>query len=361
MDILDDINIINDLDADSMHEHLTRFPEYCLAGWDEAARLQVPSEYHKTNKVIISGMGGSGISGALISDLLLSQNGPLVYVHRGYDLPPWADEDTLVIICSYSGDTEETIEVFQQAVAEKLKILVVTAGGVLGEKCNELGIPVCDVPISAQPRATLGFVVCALARIFVDLEFVSSQIVPINHIVDLLKKTNGNIGLESTVDEKNAAKVLAKNLVGKTPVIYAGGFLSNVALRWATQMNENANRWAFSQAFPELNHNSVVAYQQQQQESSEWCVLLLRSPLLHERILSRYQATCELLVKYAISHEVVDFTASQVSEGVDDLFGQLLSGILFGDWVSYYLAILEGIDPTPVKPIADLKKRLLEL
>ena len=361
MDILDDVEAMNDLDANSMHQHLSRFPEYCLAGWDEAARLQVPSKYRQINKVIFSGMGGSGISGALISDLLLSEKGPLVYVHRGYDLPAWADDDTLVIICSYSGNTEETVEVFHQAVAAEIKTLVVTAGGALGEKCNDLGIPVCDVPISAQPRATLGFVVCALARIFADLDFVSSQIFPISHIVDLLQKTNERLGFDSTVEEKNAAKFLARKLVGKTPVIYAGGFLSNVALRWATQMNENANRWAFSQSFPELNHNSVVAYQQQNQEANKWCVLLLRSPILHGRILSRYQATHELLTKYAISHEVVDFTDFQGPEGGNESFGQILSGILYGDWVSYYLAMLEGIDPTPVKPIEDLKKRLLEL
>ena len=353
MDILDDINAINTLDADSMHEHLTRFPDDCQAGWNEAGRLDVPFEYRQATKVIFSGMGGSGISGALMSDLMLLQGAPLVYVHRGYDLPTWADDDTLVIVCSYSGNTEETIDVFHQAAAAKLKTLVITAGGVLGAECNELGVPVCDVPISAQPRATLGFVVCALARIFIDLGFVSSQMFPINHIVDFLGNVNAKIGLGVSADV-NAAKLLATQLVGKTPVVYGGGFLSNVALRWATQMNENANHWAFSQSFPELNHNSVVAYQQRLKKDNEWFVLLLRSPLLHKRILSRYQATYELLAEYAIPHKVIDI------EG-DEPFGQLIAGVLYGDWVSYYLAMLQGVDPTPVKPIEGLKRRLLEL
>jgi glucose/mannose-6-phosphate isomerase len=119
-------------------------------------------------------------------------------------------------------------------------------------------------------------------------------------------------------------------------------------------MNENANQWAFSQSLPELNHNSVVAYQQQPEKDNEWFVLFLRSPLLHQRILLRYQATYELLAKYAISHKIIDI------EG-DEPFDQLIAGILYGDWVSYYLAILHGVDPTPVKPIEYLKKRLLEL
>jgi len=158
-------------------------------------------------------------------------------------------------------------------------------------------------------------------------------------------------GKEATPTSSNPAKQLATNLHGKITVIYGAGILSEVGHRWKTQINENSKAWAFHETFPELNHNAVVGYQFPSELASKIYVVMLRCPSLHPRTLVRYQVTGELLEQNGVSHQIID------SQGGSDL-SQMMSLIFLGDWVSYYLAILYEIDPTPVEAIDYLKKRL---
>ena len=149
----------------------------------------------------------------------------------------------------------------------------------------------------------------------------------------------------------NPAKQLASKLLGKLVVIYGAGILSPVAQRWKSQFNENSKTWAFYETFSELNHNAVVGYEFPQEMADKVYVVLLRCSSLHPRILARYQITCEILGKAGVEHEIID------SEGENSLT-QMLSLVFIGDWTSYYLAILNHTNPTPVKAIDYLKKGL---
>jgi len=164
--------------------------------------------------------------------------------------------------------------------------------------------------------------------------------------------------LSSKIDEKvplaqNPAKQLASQLLGRIVVVYGAGILSKVAHRWKTQLNENSKTWAFYEIFPELNHNAVVGYEFPAEMANKLFVVLLRSPSLHHRILMRYQVTSEILKRAGINHQVVE------TEG-ESALSQMMSLLLFGDYVSYYLALLNETDPSPVSAIDYLKTRLAE-
>jgi glucose/mannose-6-phosphate isomerase len=158
---------------------------------------------------------------------------------------------------------------------------------------------------------------------------------------------------ETVPADTNKAKLLAQNLYGKVVVIYGAGTLSDVARRWKTQVNENSKAWAFYELFSELNHNAVVGYEFPEELASKLFVVMLRCPSLHNRVLLRYQVTGELLQQKGISYGVMD------GQGEGQL-SQMMSLVVLGDWVSYYLAMLYGSDPTPVKSIDYFKKRLSE-
>ena len=151
----------------------------------------------------------------------------------------------------------------------------------------------------------------------------------------------------------NPAKQLAQKLYGRLPVIYGAGIVAEVAHRWKTQLNENSKAWAFYEVFPELNHNAVVGYQFPPELASKIVVVLLRSPSLQRRIQLRYQVICQLLDRAKVSYQIVD------GDGTSPL-SQMMSLVLFGDYVSYYLAILYKIDPSPVKAIDYLKEQLAQ-
>jgi len=239
--------------------------------------FDLPPDYSEINKVVILGMGGSAIGGDLVSSLAVSEAKLPIIIHRDYNLPAFVDARTLVIASSYSGNTEETLSSFDQALRTDSKKLVVLSG--------------------------------------------------------------------------NPAKQLANRFYGYLPVIYGAGIVAEAAHRWKTQLNENSKAWAFYEVFPELNHNAVVGYQFPQELASKIVVVLLRSAYLAERTQLRYQVTCQLLEQAKVSYQIVDGDGSSA-------LSQLMSLVLFGDYVSYYLAILYRIDPTPVKAIDYLKEQL---
>ncbi|MFC2001398.1 SIS domain-containing protein [Chloroflexota bacterium] len=166
----------------------------------------------------------------------------------------------------------------------------------------------------------------------------------------VLEKLSQEIN-ETALLASNSAKQLAQRLYGYLPVIYGAGITAEVAHRWKTQINENSKAWAFYEVFPELNHNAIVGYQFPAELAGSLKVILLRSPSLQPRLQLRYKATSQLLERAKINHEYVDAPG-------DSSLSQMMSLILFGDYVSYYLAILYRIDPSPVKAIDYLKKQL---
>ena len=351
MDInLDDSQVFQKLDPEGMLARMSELPWQCEQAWQTAMSFNLPADYSGVDKVVILGMGGSAIGGDLISSLAASEARIPVLVHRDYNLPAFVDNRTLVIASSYSGNTEETLSAFEQALGTGAKKLVSTTGGKLKAIAEDKGIPFSLITYKAQPRAALGFSALPILGFLQKLGFLSDKSTDVAETVKVLRE------LIKKMDEKaplsrNPAKQLAERLYGCLPVIYGTGILTEVAHRWKTQVNENSKAWAFYEVFPELNHNAVVGYQFPKELASKIKVIMLQSPSFNQRIQLRYQVTTELLKRAGVEYEFVE------GEGKSHL-SQMMSLILFGDYASYYLAILYHIDPSPVEVINYLKERL---
>ena len=347
---LDDVQVYKRLDPTNMLEHLRGLPQQCRAAWHKAKDFNLPQDYADIDKVVVLGMGGSAIGGSLLRNFVSRLTKPVVFVSRDYDLPAFVDERTLVVASSYSGNTEETLSAFSQALEKKCKKLAMTTGGKLKAMAEDAGVPVFIIDYVAQPRATVHYSFMSLIALLQELGFFKDKTAEVKAMVKDLEKLLAQIK-ETMPTSSNSAKQLAARLQGKIAVIYGDGILSAVARRWKTQINENSKAWAFYEIFPELNHNAVVGYQFPTELASKVHVVLLHCPSLHPRTLIRYQVTSEILKQNGISHQFVD------SQG-DSQLSQMMSLVYLGDWVSYYLAILNETDPTPVKAIDYLKKRL---
>ncbi|GAI95266.1 unnamed protein product, partial [marine sediment metagenome] len=223
-------------------------------------------------------------------------------------------------------------------------------GGKLKTMAEKRNIPVFSFDYKAQPRAALPFCFLPILGFLQKLGFVNDKSADMAEMVHTLNQLSSKIN-DGVPSSQNPAKQLAQRLYGHLPVLYGAGIVSEVAHRWKTQFNENSKAWAFYEAFPELNHNAVVGYQFPPELASKIVVVLLRSNLLHQRILLRYRVTCQLLKQAKVDYQIVD------GDGSSSL-SQMMSLVLFGDYVSYYLAILYQIDPSPVKTIDYLKKQL---
>ncbi len=349
---LDNPEIYKQYDPSGMLVHLHKLPQQCREAWQKASELVLPPDFKHIDKIVICGMGGSAIAGDLLHSLASDLSQPIVFVQRDYDLSAFVDAKTLVIASSYSGNTEETLSMFAQALNIDCKKLAITTNGKLRNLAQERGIPVFTIGYSSQPRAALGYSFIPLVALLGKLCFLGDKSAEIEGVARMLETLLDELK-ENASTSHNRAKQLARKLWGKLIVIYGAGILSPVARRWKGQFNENSKAWAFYETFSELNHNAVVGYEFPREMANETYVILLRSPSLHPRILARYQITSEILERAGVGHEIVD------SKGEDSLT-QMMSLIFLGDWVSYYLAMLYQTDPTPVKMIDYLKRRLSE-
>jgi len=347
---LDDPQVFKQYDPEDMLARIHELPGQCRQAWQAATSFSLPADYANVNKVVILGMGGSAIGGDLVRSLATAEAKLPVSVHRDYGLPAFVDDKTLVIASSYSGNTEETLASFEQALKTGSKKLAITTGGKLKAMAEERNIPVFLITYKAQPRAALGFSFLPTLCFLQNLGFLSDKSADVTETVQVLEALSQKIN-EGVPLSRNPAKQLAERLYGCLPVIYGAGILAEAAHRWKTQVNENSKAWAFYEVFPELNHNATVGYQFPEELASKIKVILLRAPSLNQRVQLRYKVTCELLDRAGVSYEFVD------SEG-SSLLSQMMSLVLFGDYASYYLAILYRIDPAPVEVINYLKEQL---
>jgi len=350
---LDSLETYRRYDPEGMLLHLHNLPRQCRDAWREAGEFALPSDFKDIDKVVICGMGGSAIGGDLLRSLASDMPTPIIFVNREYDLPSFVDEETLVVTSSYSGNTEETLSAFGQALKTGCKKLVLTTGGRLGELARKNGVPIFAINYVSQPRAVLGYSFIPLIAFLCRLDLLKDKSAEMAEMVAVLESLLGEVA-EGVATSLNPAKQLAGKLSGKLVLVYAGGVLAAVARRWKGQLNENSKNWAFCESFSELNHNAVVGYEFPQEFAKGVYVIMLRSPELHPRLLARYRVTGEILDGAGAGNGIVD------SRGEGRL-AQMMSLVFLGDWTSYYVAMLNETDPTPVNTIAYLKARLSQL
>jgi len=347
---LDNVSAYRRLDPSNMMTRIAEMPMQCRRSWASVSALPLPDNYREIDKVLILGMGGSAIGGDLTGSLAAESSNTLIIVHRGYDLPLWVDEKTLVIASSYSGNTEETISAFSQSLSTKAKKLAITTGGRLQELAIENAIPIYMFSYRSEPRAAFGY------SFFTILAFLNTlgiiDLIP--EMVDDAIATLGNLCTEWGPDiptESNPAKEMAIDLYSTFVVIYGTGIFAKVANRWKTQLNECSKTWAHSESLPELNHNEVVGYRFPRWLSNKTSVVMLRPDEIHHQLKLRYDITQELIEKAGMKCLIVDCSGKS-------RLSRLMNAVLFGDYVSYYLAILNRVDPSPVEEIDYLKHRL---
>ena len=347
---LDDPEVYSRYDPGEMLARIHEVPELCQRAWRMATAFSLPQDYSQVNKVVVLGMGGSAIGGDLASSLVAAESRVPVLVHRGYSLPASIDDKTLVIASSYSGMTEETLSAFEQTAGTGAKKLVITTGGKIMAMAQQQNLPVFTFSYKAQPRAALPFSLFPIISFLQQLGFIADKSADVAETVAVLEQLSGEIN-ETVPLEQNRAKQLALKLHGHLAVIYGAGITAEVAHRWKTQLNENGKAWAFYEVFSELNHNAVVGYQFPPQLASKIMVVLLSSSHLLQRIQLRYRVTSQLLEQAKVKQQTID------GHGQSPL-AQMMSLVLIGDYVSYYLAILNQTDPSPVKAIDFLKGEL---
>ncbi|MEK6942599.1 MAG: bifunctional phosphoglucose/phosphomannose isomerase [Nanoarchaeota archaeon] len=318
-------------DASNMIKVLEGFSNQCKTAFELTKGMAVTG---KVDKIVVAGMGGSAVGGDLLKSYMHDSKIP-VFVVKDYSLPGFVDENTLVFCVSYSGNTEETLSVFDAATKKKAKIVVITSGGDLGAKAKKA----IKIPSGLQPRASLGYLFLPMLGVLANSRIIELNEKEIKEMIDVLSNTE---------DFKKKGEELAKKIKGKTPIVYASDLFAPVAYRWKTQLNENSKSPAFSHVFPELNHNELVGYQTMSKD--KFIAIYIKDEFDHERIKKRMMITKE------ITSNRVD--VEEVSTKGNSLLARMFSGIYYGDFASYYLALLNNIDPSPVNVIENLKKKL---
>jgi glucose/mannose-6-phosphate isomerase len=306
------------------------------------------------SSIVVAGLGGSAIGGDLVRSYLLSELSVPVIINRTYDLPAFVGANTLVIASSYSGDTEESLSMFDEAKKRGAKIVCITTGGKLASLAAENSLPLITLPKGFQPRAALAYSFAPILTLLEKIGLVTNRPSYIEETAALLQKLAERYAPSNT-GETNTAYQLASKLGSRTPVIYsASDVFDTVNLRWRGQIQENAKHVAFGNVLPEMNHNEINGWDHPKSILDSFCVIFLRSKEdEHPRVAQRFEILKEILHQRGI--HVEEFFA----EGASRL-ARMASLIALGDWTSYYLALIENVDPSPVPVITFLKKKLEE-
>jgi glucose/mannose-6-phosphate isomerase len=321
---------------EQLRDAVWRVESAIMQDWDTPAGL------------VVAGMGGSAIGGALARAALGDHLSRPIFVTRGYGLPTWTTPDTMVLCASYSGDTEETLACYESAGALGAKRMVVTTGGRLAELARAEDVPVIPLPGGFQPRAAVAYMVVAALEV-AALCGAGPRLTPeIDVAASHTEQLVAEWGPETPED--SLAKEIARGLSGTTPVMAGAGLTTAVAYRWKTQINENAKQPAFFHELPELDHNELAGWEGAR-DVGRFSAVFLDDSDAHPRVKERMDLTERLIAGNAAASFRVETRGETAIERV-------ISLVLLGDLVSIYMAALRGVDPGPVKAIDELKAAL---
>lgn len=350
VEMLDGEGAIGKIDRSGMLSVVSQTPEMLLQAEKFSAGVTLPKP-KKINQVLVCGMGGSAIAGDIAADLFFNRSRAPILTNRSYTLPGFAGKETLCFALSYSGDTEEVLSAVREAEKCGAQVICITSGGKLKQIAESKRYPLFLIPTGYQPRAALPYLLIPLLISLAKLEIAPSILEGIKEAAALLQRLREEWG-QTRPARSNPAKQLAKRLMGKTLLIFGSvGTTGAAALRMKTQFSENSKVTAMVNLFPELNHNELVNLSFLKRDAHSFSLIILRDEEDHERIKKRIEITKSLTSRQ------LGGVSEVVSQGKSPL-ARILSLIFFGDYVSVYLALLQGIDPTPVDVITRLKKEL---
>jgi len=322
------------IDKENMREVINKSAGQFATGLDLAKNIKIQGTF---KSVVICGMGGSALPGDILSYLLLPK--APIYIHKDYNLPAVANEDSLVVCISYSGNTEETVSSLQECINKNITCVAIASGGKLGKIAEEHNIPLVKIPSGIQPRSATGYLFSALIGTLINCNIVEDVSEEILNTAEELTKINTTLEKEG--------KILAKRLDKKIPLVYASSVFQTIAKIWKIKFNENSKIPAFTNFFPELNHNEMVGFTGVK-KTSGLHLLIIKDSADHPRTIKRMELTSLLLKKKGVKTDFIE-----TKQGT--LMFRMFSSLLLGDWVSYYLAINNNIDPTPVDMVEEFK------
>lgn len=343
---------IQRFDSKGMMKWITNFHIQIEEAFKIGKSVKLKLDVKGVQNILLTGLGGSAIGGDLLRSYLSQELAIPFVVNRHYVLPEFVNKNTLVIVSSYSGNTEETISAYKDAKKRHAKILCISTGGRIAEMSKRFGHSWIKIPAGLSPRAALGYSFFPLLVALSKLGFIKSKNKDIKETINLLKNKAIIYGDYNSIN--NEALRLADKLKGKIPVIYSSAHLDAINLRWRGQIAENAKQLSSGHVLPEMNHNELVGWKALSNLMKQMHVIFLVDKDTHKRVAVREQITKNIILNYA------DGVTEVKSEG-KSLLARMFSLIHFGDWVSFYLAILNNEDPEPVKVIDYLKSELAKI
>ncbi len=322
------------VDRSDMKGVLERFPAMIREAVELGKGFNITGEIRR---IVVTGMGGSAISGDILRSLMKDSE-IHVSVNKGYTLPRFVDANTLVIAISYSGNTEETVSAYRDALRRKATVVSISSGGKLEELARMNETTHIKVPKGIQPRLSTPYLLLPMLNVLAASGLIDNQ-------ADSLVQMSKTIGIQQI---KERAQDIAVKLKGKVPLIYSSDDLLCVAEKWKTDINENAKVPAFYNLFPEFNHNEICSFLNL---VGEYFVVMIKDEGDHERVKKRISIVKKLIMKQGV--DVIELSLTG-----ETLLVRIMSSIYQGMWISYYLALEYGVDPTDVSIIEDLKKEL---
>ena len=346
---LDDMDIITTIDREQLLQTLIDIPENSKKTIEDTFKTNLYELPTKTfNNLVIAGMGGSAIGGLLLRDWLYESSEIPVYVSRGYHLPSWVDQNTLVYVASYSGNTEETLRQFNEALEIGCSIICFSSGGVLSQRAIDHRVPLVAFPKGIQPRAAIAFQFFSLASVHQRLGLVVDELwAEVDEAIRILKALTVDLKPETRV-ESNPGKTLALGVKGHIPFVYGSRLYEGVVYRYTTQFNENSKTPAASGFFPEVFHNSIMAREGHRDILEKICLILIRDPFDEKMMVKKVERFKELMAKKHIQV----FEVKPLGKG---RLARMFSTLIIGVYACVFLAILNGEDPSSISSINKLK------
>ena len=341
------------IDPQDMFGAIYNFSDQITKAMEIGKNIILNKDYSNCKNIVVIGMGGSAIGGDVVRTIVNEDLKIPLYINRNYTLPNWVNEETLVICSSYSGNTEESLNAYDCALKKDAMICGISTGGKLSELLRSKKLDLIKIPGGLQPRAALAYSFVPMLYLLNKIGFVDDTLLDSlgNSVSYLAQKRR----LYSVGDSSNPIFKMAKDIYGMIPIIYGSTDTTGVvALRWKGQLCENAKMLTYHNELPELNHNEIVGWGNNPDLLSELSVVWLLDKNDNDRIKARQDVTKSILNDMDImQHEVKTEGANRVE--------RLLDLINFGDWLSYWCAIMHNTDPSPVDKIDRLKKALEEI
>jgi glucose/mannose-6-phosphate isomerase len=349
---LDEIKKIKKIDQGGMYDFIYKFPSQFEDALELTKETQLPDwDKSQIKSIVVAGLGGSAIGGDLVRSYLTERFDIPFFISRNYTLPNFVNSSSLVFVSSYSGNTEETLSAFEDASRRDAKIVCITSNGKVEEISSEEKIPCVHLPKGFQPRAALGYSFVPILAMLERIGFVKGEEGIIKKTKEFLDENKNKYRVEIDAEE-NEAKRLAFKLHRRLPIIYASNdHFDAVCTRWKGQFCENAKMLAFNNVFPEFNHNELVGWKVLSDYGDDLIVVILKDKEDYPRIQRRMEIVKRIIEKLKV--EVIEIQSCG-----ENLLSRIFSLIQLGDFVSFYLAVLNGEDPTPVKVIDYLKNEL---